>query len=273
MAAAGAWYMLRNRFTDEAVVMLRMGLFLGAVLLPVQMFFGHLNGDYVHDKQPVKFAAIEARWHDEQPAGEVLLALPDSAAEANRFEVKVPVLGSLIATMTLDSKEVGLTSFPKADRPPVAVPFFAFRMMVGCGLILLALAWLGSLFALKHQLQRSRLLLWGIFCAFPIPFVATITGWFTAEVGRQPWVVYGLLRTADASTPNLAVGAALSSLILFGCVYAIVFTFGTVFIFRLLKAGPSSEAPMKALNPKRPLALAGPDPPAGPIPHNAASES
>jgi cytochrome d ubiquinol oxidase subunit I len=219
------------------------------------MFLGHLNGDYVHDRQPAKFAAIEARWHDEQPAAEVLLALPDSEAEANRYEVKIPVLGSLIATMTLDSKEVGLTSFPKADRPPVAIPFFAFRTMVGCGLLMLGLAWLGSLYALKHVLPNKRRLLWGIFLGFPLPFIATLTGWFTAEVGRQPWVVYGLLRTADATTPGLTAGTAFSSLVLFGCIYTVVFSFGTLFIFRLLRSGPSVYPSPEPPNAKRPLAF------------------
>jgi cytochrome bd ubiquinol oxidase subunit I len=256
-AATGAWYLLRNRATDEATVMLRMGLFLGAVLLPIQIFFGHLNGDYVHDRQPAKFAAIEARWHDEQPAAEVLLAVPDSATEANRYELKVPVLGSLIATMTLHSKEVGLTSFPKSERPPVAIPFFSFRIMVGCGIVLLALAWLGSIQAVKHRLQQSRFLLGAIFLAFPLPFVATLTGWFTAEVGRQPWTVYGLLRTADASTPDLAGGSVVTSLILFTCVYTVIFGFGTLFIFRLLRTGPTTQTPVEAPNPKRPLAIAG----------------
>ena len=256
-AATGAWYLLRNSFIDEATVMLRMGLFLSAVLVPVQLFFGHLNGDYVHDHQPAKFAAIEARWHDEQPAAEVLLAVPDSRAEANRYELKVPVLGSLIATMTFDSKEVGLTSFPKNERPPVGIPFFSFRIMVGCGMILLALAWLGSILAIKRRLQQSRLLLRAISLAFPLPFLATLTGWFTAEVGRQPWAVYGVLRTADASTPDLAAGSVLTTLILFGCIYLVVFSFGTLFIFRLLRTGPSAHDPVVAPIPMRPLAIAG----------------
>lgn len=255
VAAAGAWYLLQKRVVEEANVMLRMGLFLGALLLPVQMFFGHLNGDYVHDRQPAKFAAIEARWHDEQPAAEVLLALPDPTVEANRYELKVPLLGSLIATMRLDSKEVGLTSFPKAERPPVAIPFFAFRAMVGCGLIMLGLAWLGSLYALKDVLPNNRRLLWGISLGFPLPFIATLTGWFTAEVGRQPWVVYGLLRTADATTPGLTAGVALSSLILFGCIYTAIFSFGTLFIFRLLRSGPSVHPSPEPPNAKRPLAF------------------
>ncbi len=270
VAATGAWYLLRHRFSEEAMLMLRMGLFLAAVLLPVQIFFGHLNGDYVHDKQPAKFAAIEARWHDEQPAAEVLLAIPDETAETNWYELKIPVLGSLIATMTLNSKEVGLTSFAKADRPPVLIPFFAFRVMVGCALVMLALAWLGSLLTLRNTLERARLLLWAIFLSFPLPFLATLAGWFTAEVGRQPWVAYGVLRTADAVTPNLTFGEVLSSLILYCCVYSAIFGFGTVFIYRLLKAGPSPLPAIKPPNPKRPLAFYKEDSAAGRIPSDSA---
>src|ERR1700739_1523019 len=152
VAATGAWYLLRGKFAAEAYVMLRMGLFLAAILVPVQIFFGHLNGDYVHDYQPAKFAAIEARWHDEQPAGEVLIAIPDQKAERNLYEIKIPVLGSLIASMSFDSKEVGLADFPRADRPPVLIPFFAFRIMVGFGLVMLALAWIGSYLSVKERL-------------------------------------------------------------------------------------------------------------------------
>src|SRR5260221_4599731 len=124
VAATGAWYLLRRQFHAEARIMLHMGLYLAAVLVPAQIFFGHLTGDYVHDRQPAKFAAIEGRWHDDQPAAEVLVAIPDEIGETNSYELKIPVLGSLIATMTLNSREVGLTSFAKADRPPVLIPFF-----------------------------------------------------------------------------------------------------------------------------------------------------
>ncbi len=256
VAATGAWYRLRNSYAVESHVMLRMGLFLAAVLVPAQLFFGHLNGDYVHDRQPTKFAAIEARWHDEQPANEVLIALPDPAHEANRFEIAVPYLGSLIASMTLSSRELGLTDFPRSERPPVGVPFFAFRVMVGCGLLMMALAWFGVFLQATDQLDRYRIALWTIFLSFPLPFVATLTGWFTAEVGRQPWTVYGLLRTADAVTPNLTVGETLSTLALFGGIYVLIFSFGTLFIYRLLATGPDSVRADQPPNPKRPLAVA-----------------
>src|SRR4029077_19557582 len=125
VAATGAWYVLRRQFAEEARVMLRMGLYFAAVLLPLQLFFGPLNGDYIHDRQPVKFAAIEGRWHDEQPASEVLIAIPAPAAETNHYQITIPVLGSLIGSLSLHSKEVGLTDFPRGDRPPMAILFFA----------------------------------------------------------------------------------------------------------------------------------------------------
>ena len=221
--------------------MLHMGLGLAAILLPVQLFFGHLVGDYVHDLQPVKFAAIEGRWHDEQPAGEILMAVPDPAAETNHYQIKIPILGSLIGSLSLHSKEVGLTDFPPADRPPMVIPFFSFRIMVGCGLIMLPLAWVGTYLNLKRRLERNRALLRCIFWSFPLPFVAILTGWFTAEVGRQPWTIYGLLRTADAVTPILATRTALISLVVYCALYTFIGAFGVLFIYRLLRAGPGGH--------------------------------
>jgi cytochrome bd ubiquinol oxidase subunit I len=258
VAATGAWYLLRRQFDAEARVMLRMGLLLAAVLVPVQLFFGHLNGDYVHDRQPAKFAAIEGRWHDEQPASEILLAIPHPDAETNSYAISVPVLGSLIGSMSLHSKEVGLTDFPRADRPPMIVPFFAFRIMVGCGLIMWLLAWLGTWLSRQGRLEQSRVFLWLVFLSFPLPFIAILTGWFTAEVGRQPWIVYGVLRTADALTPFLTARAALTSLVVFCSVYSFIFAFGVVYIYRLLRAGPAGSLvfPPTGAVPQRPMSVA-----------------
>jgi cytochrome d ubiquinol oxidase subunit I len=255
VAATGAWCHLRQIYSEEGRVMLRMGLYLAAILMPIQLLFGHLTGDYVHDRQPAKFAAIEARWHDEQPAGEVVIAVPDDKLQSNHFELKIPVLGSLIATMHPDSREVGLTDFAPRDRPPVAIPFFAFRVMVGCGLVMLAVAWLGSAFMATGRLDRTRVLLRAIFLCWPLPWVAILTGWFTAEVGRQPWVVYGQMRTADAVTPTLTAPQATASLFFFVCIHGLIFSFGGLYIHRLLRKGPAGIPPGSP-NPKRPLAIA-----------------
>jgi cytochrome bd ubiquinol oxidase subunit I len=257
VAATGAWYLLRRTCHDEARIMLQMGLYLAAILVPVQLFFGHLTGDYVHDYQPVKFAAIEGRWHDEQPGSEVLIGFPDAAAETNHFAISVPVLGSLIGSMSFTSKEVGLTDFPQQQWPPIVIPFLSFRIMVGCGLLMLAVAWVGSYLNARDRIEQNRPLLWAAFLSFPLPFIAILTGWFTAEVGRQPWTVYGLLRTADAMTPSLTTGAAAFSLIVYCFVYTFIFAFGTFYIYRLLHAGPSGRLilPPAVATPNRPMSV------------------
>jgi cytochrome d ubiquinol oxidase subunit I len=259
IAATGAWHMLRGAFRAESAIMLRMGLGLAAVLVPAQLLVGHLVGDYTHDKQPAKFAAIEARWKDEQPASEVLIAWPNETTQSNYYAISLPYLGSLIGSMSLTAKEVGLESFPAADRPPVVIPFFAFRIMVGCGLLMLALAWYGRLQIFRGRIETQRWLLIAIFLSFPLGFIATLTGWFTAEVGRQPWTVYGALRTTEAATPFLTTPQVAATLIIFAIVYCVIFTAGVAYIYRLLRRGPVSKSVFDpgGTNPKRPLSLPG----------------
>src|ERR1700746_1620289 len=144
VAATGAWYLLRGKFRAEAHIMLRMGMFLAAVLVPIQLVFGHLCGEYVVHHQPSKMAAIEARWHDEKPASEVLLAWPDVENRRNLFAITLPPpFGSLIDSDSLSAREVGLDSIPPENWPPVLIPFFSFRIMVGCWLVMLLVAWGG----------------------------------------------------------------------------------------------------------------------------------
>jgi cytochrome d ubiquinol oxidase subunit I len=204
-------------------------------------------------------AAIEARWHDEKPATEVLLAWPDVANRRNLFAITLPApFGSLIDSDSLTAGEVGLDSIPPENQPPVRIPFFAFRIMVGCGIVMLLLAWVGSWLALDDRLETRRGLLWATFLSFPLGFIATLTGWFTAEVGRQPWVVYGLLRTAQATTPFLTPRDVALTLVVFGAIYALIFAAGTLYIYRLLRQGPlPTPAHVEGANPKRPLALGG----------------
>src|ERR1700731_3086577 len=202
VAATGAWYLLRKEYHPEARIMLRMGLGLAAVLIPIQLFFGHLCGGYVNTYQPSKMAAIEARWNDEKPASEVLIGWPDVENRRNLYAITLPPpFGSLIDSDSLTAGETGLNSIPPENWPPGVIPFFTFRIMVGCGLAMLALAWLGFYLSLKDRIERNRWLLWPVFLSFPLPFIAILTGWYTAGVGRQPRVVYGVLRTGEAMRP------------------------------------------------------------------------
>src|SRR6202043_953582 len=262
VAATGAWYLLRKIYHAEAKVMLAMGLGLAAVLVPVQLLFGHLTGRYVNTYQPSKMAAIEARWNDEKPASEVLIGWPDVENRRNLFAITLPPpFGSLIDSDSFTAAETGLNSIPRENWPPVVVPFFSFRIMVGCGLVMLGLAWLGSYLSFKHRLAYIRPMLWLTFLSFPLPFIAIITGWFTAELGRQPWVIFGVLRTADAMTPFLTTRAATISLVIFCAIYAFIFAFGTFYIYRLIRTGPAGklfEAPRLAV-PSRPMSLVNAD--------------
>jgi cytochrome d ubiquinol oxidase subunit I len=202
--------------------------------------------------------AIEARWHDEQPGSEVLLAWPDEENHRNLFAIALPPpFGSLIDSDSLTAKEVGLDSIPPENWPPVAIPFFSFRIMVGCGLVMLLIAWVGSYLAHKRRIEQNRLLLWATFLSFPLPFIAILTGWVTAEVGRQPWVVYGALRTADAVTPFLTARTVEISLAVYCVVYSFIFAFGTYYIYQLLRTGPTGPLvshPAAAV-PNRPMSV------------------
>ena len=258
VVATGAWYMLRRVHQSEARVMLHWGLGLVAVLIPVQMRIGNLTGGYIRKYQPAKFAAIEARWKTQQPASEVLLAIPDPSAERNLFAIEVPKLGSYIESGKWDSREAGLETFAREDRPPVVIPFFAFRIMVGMGLIMLATSWSGIVLRWRGKLETSRRFLWCALLSFPTGFIAVLCGWFTAEVGRQPWIVYGMLRTKDAVTPSLTTGRVAFSLLAYVAVYATFVSFGLYYIYRLLRDGPSGEAQATpGATANRPMAFAG----------------
>ena len=189
---------------------------------------------------------------------EVLLAWPDVENGRNLFAITLPPpWGSIIDSDSPTAGEVGLDSIPPENWPPVIIPFFAFRIMVGCGLVMLLLAWVGSYLSVKGRLEENRLLLWAIFLSFPLPFIAILTGWFTAEVGRQPWTVYGVLRTADSVTPFLTARAATISLIVFCAVYTFIFAFGVFYIHRLLRAGPEERLvrASAAAVPNRPMSV------------------
>lgn len=256
VVATASWWLLRGKHRDEALVSLHWSLGLMAVLIPIQMLVGHLAGDIVHEFQPAKFAVIEARFKTEQPATEVVIALPDAEAGLNRYSIEIPKLGSFIASGDWNSREVGLDTFPPEDRPPVLIPFFSFRIMVGMGFVLLGIAWSGVALIWKGELERARWFQTLALICFPAGFIAVLAGWFTAEVGRQPWAVYGVLRTAEGVTPSLVTGEVVLSLLMYVVVYAIVYSFGLTYIFRLLREGPRDFSAPHGATAKRPMSLA-----------------
>jgi cytochrome d ubiquinol oxidase subunit I len=244
IGGASAWYLWRGVHVEAGKRMLLHAVAFAAISVPLQIFVGDLHGLNVREHQPVKLAAMEGHWHDDAPgAGTplVLFAWPNEQAERNDYELAVPRLGSVILTHSWDGAIQPLTAVPRSERPPVKPVFFAFRVMVGLGMAMLLLA-LASLWAWRRgTLFASRWLLHGWTWMLPSGFVALLAGWYVNEIGRQPYVVYGLLRTADAVTPTLAVGSVMTSLLVFVFVYVTVFGAGIWYLLKMFRKGPLRE--------------------------------
>jgi cytochrome d ubiquinol oxidase subunit I len=238
--AVGARHLLAGRHGEEARTMLRMAVGLLVLLAPLQLLLGDLHGLNTLQHQPTKIAAMEAHWDGSRPADFHLFAWPDQQAETNRFAISIPRGGSLVLTHDPNGLVPGLKDVPPEQRPPVALVFFAFRIMLAIGFFMIAAALCGAWLLIRGRLFETRWYLHIVARSWWIGFVAVIAGWITTESGRQPWIVYGILRTADATSPVPApvVGATLVAFVL---AYAIVFSVGIYFINRLIAKGPTVE--------------------------------
>lgn len=242
LSGVGAWYLLRGAHPAEARLMLRFGLAVSLVLAVLQILSGDLSGKHMQTHQPLKLAAMEARWNPEQPGVQVWMAWPDVKNRRNLFAVTTPYLGSWLATGDWNAPMQGLSDFPQKDWPPILIPFFSFRFMVGLGMIMLGMSALGLVLAKLKRLENARWYLWLAILASPAGFAAVILGWFTSEVGRQPWAVYGLIRTAAAVTPTITGANVLVTLICYTIVYTLLLGFGCVYGYGILSRGPAEPA-------------------------------
>ena len=236
----GAYTLRSSERGPEGRTMLRMALWFLAIFLPLQMVLGDQHGLNTERYQPAKLAAIEGLWDTGEGVPASLIGWPDMQAERNRYEIALPHLGSLYLTHSWDGKVVGLKDFPPDQRPPVPVVYFAFRIMVGIALVM-ALVVVAGLVLLRKRVVDSTV--WYLrLCQFaaPLGFFAVIAGWTTTEVGRQPWTIYGLLRTADSVTPSLTGFDVLLSLLLYVAVYLIIYPTGVVMMLRIVRGGPAA---------------------------------
>jgi len=261
----GAYLIRRRKSVDEGRLMMRMALDLLIVLVPLQVFLGDQHGLNTLEHQPAKVAAIEGRYDTVEPMPLTLFGIPDDQAAVMRYAVEVPVLGSLILTHSFSTGIKGLKEWPPDDRPPVALPFFAFRIMVGIGVVMLVIVIVGQvLLRRQERIYRAdwflRLCQW----LAPIGFVAVIAGWIVTEVGRQPWTVYGLLRTSESVSPSLTASDVVASLCLYIVVYLIMFPTGIAFMAGLVRAGVREEseesAAVESGKPEPPFASAAAQP-------------
>jgi len=239
VGAASAWRILKDPEEPESCLALKMAIGMFAIVAPLQLLAGDMSGKLALRYQPAKLAAIEAFWDTRSRQPFHIAAWPDRTAAANRWELSVPALGSLITTGRADTVVAGLKAFAPRDRPPVFVVFWAFRVMVGLGLAMIGLGLWGGFNVWRGHLAQDRGFLWACVAMGPAGFVSVVAGWVVAEVGRQPYVIYGVLRTAEAASP-VTRGEVSASLLAFMGVYAIVFSVGALYILRLMAVGPAS---------------------------------
>jgi cytochrome d ubiquinol oxidase subunit I len=210
VAGPSAYKWLRNDRSPAVMAALRTGVYLAAVLIPVQIFVGDLHGLNTMEHQPAKLAAMEGIWSTQRGAPAVLFAVPNEATKENDYEVAIPKLASLYLTHDIDGEVKGLDEFPN-DHPPVKPVFYAFRVMVGVGMLMLFVSWI-SAWQLKRRGDPSPWVARALVGMTFSGWLAVLAGWYVTEIGRQPWLVTGVLRTADAasSTPAPIIGLSLS---------------------------------------------------------------
>ena len=253
----GAWLLRRGRAVEDSRMMIRMALDLLIVIVPLQIFLGDQHGLNTLEYQPAKLAAIEGRYDTETPAPLTLFGIPDDANATMRDAIEIPDLGSLILTHSWTGEIKGLKEWPPDQRPPVAPPFFAFRIMVGLGVIMLAVVIAGQFMRWRGRLWDSAWFLRLCQIVAPFGFFAVLAGWITTEVGRQPWTVYGLLRTADSVSPSLTGANVAVSLALYVVVYLLMFPTGIAFMAGVVRRGPQESSPepeqIESGRPNRPF--------------------
>ena len=233
---------LARRVEDFGRLFLRTGVVVACVFSALAIFpTGDLNGADVTTYQPLKLAAMEGLFRTERGAPLAIIGMPDVQSETLIDPIFVPGLLSFLAYGNFSASVNGISAYPEADRPPVALTYYAYHIMVGLGTIFLAASGLALLLLLLKRLEQSRWLLWILMLLMPFPYIANEAGWVTAEVGRQPWIVYGLIRTSTAASPNVAAGETIFTLLGFAGMY---FLLGVLFILVVLREignGPESD--------------------------------
>ncbi len=242
VGAVGAWHMRRDLQNQAARLMFSMAMWMAVVVAPLQLLAGDQHGLNTLEYQPAKVAALEGDWESRPGQPLILFGMPNMDAERTDWAVEIPHLGALVLTHTWNGAIKGLKDFPPQDRPYSPVVFWAFRIMVGLGLLMAAVGVWAAWLRVRNRLYTSVWLRRAVLLLAPSGFIALLAGWTVTEVGRQPFTVYGLLRTSDSASPIDTPGVA-ASLAAFVVVYAIVFGAGFFFLFRVLRRPPTIGEP------------------------------
>ena len=242
VGGVGAYYLFRKQHVQHARVMVGMAMIMAVFVAPLQPVVGDLHGLNTLKHQPAKVAAMEGLWETQQGAPLVLFGWPDETREETLYALEVPKLSSLILTHELDGEVKGLKEWPRDERPPVALVFWSFRVMVGIGVLMVLTGIMAAVLFWRKRLFSARWFQIWCMALTPSGFIAVLAGWFVSEVGRQPYIVYGIMRTAEAASPVAATNIALS-LLAFIAAYTFVFGAGSYYILRLVAKGPVSSDP------------------------------
>jgi cytochrome d ubiquinol oxidase subunit I len=254
VGGVGAFHLLKNRTNQAARTMFSMAMWMAAIVAPIQIVAGDMHGLNTLEYQPAKVAAMEGLFETRKGAPLVLFGIPNAKEERIDYEVSVPKLSSLILTHDLNGEVKGLKAWPVDKRPPVAIVFWSFRIMVGIGSLMLLVGLWSILMRYKKQLYEAPWLYRAAVLMAPSGFVAVLAGWITTEVGRQPYTVYGLLTTAQSAS-RIDASAVGASLVAFIVVYFALFGAGTFYILRLMKKPPDINEP--EISKDEPIRAAG----------------
>jgi cytochrome d ubiquinol oxidase subunit I len=242
-AAIGAWYLLKKRAREKAVILLRTSTAVFLVTAILQLGSGHAHSIQVTKTQPEKMAAFEALWQTRTGAPFTVFGIPDEKNEKTHLAVRIPGLLSFLVGFDTATKVLGLNEFPANERPPVFLPFAGYHLMILLGLLFILMAVVGFVLIARKKLADSRWYLKLLIFAVPLPYLANELGWIAAEVGRQPWAVFRVLKTADAVSKVVPAGNILFSLVLFTAIYTLIAAAGLSIIFRLVRKGFDDLAP------------------------------
>lgn len=241
IGGVGAFYLYMKRHQEHARIMLAMAVFFAAIFAPIQVLIGDLHGLNTLKHQPAKVAAMEGIWETQKGAELLLFGWPDQEEEITKYKIGIPKGASLILTHDRDGEIQGLKEWSKEDRPPVAIVFWSFRVMVGIGVMMLVTGFVGVFLFWRKRLYDSRWFHCLAMAMMPTGFIALLAGWFVTEVGRQPWIAYNIIRTSEGVSPVLGPYVALS-LAIFVVVYTFIFGMGSYYILKLIGKGPQALA-------------------------------
>ncbi len=243
VAGIGAYYLWRRRHVQHARVMFGMAMIMAVFVAPMQLVLGDLHGLNTLEHQPAKVAAMEGLWDTQKGAPLVLFGWPDQEEETTKYSIEIPKLSSLILTHDLEGEVKGLKEWPKDEIPPVAWVFWSFRIMVGVGMLMIATGLIAIVLFFRKRLFDTAWFQYWCMALTPAGFIAVLAGWFVTEIGRQPYIVYGILKTADAVSP-VSAGPIAISLLAFIVVYVLVFGAGSYYILKLIAKGPGIQEPI-----------------------------